>query len=162
MLRSSRNQHTHFIDIWPGWAELSNRTSVRALIMRVLMLTAYLLLFNPSAALQADTPNDRPVVYVLTFDGPVTPVLEQYLSDAIDTSVATNAAAVVLQLDTPGGSVDVTKSITQLILASPKPVVVYVSPSGANAGSAGTFVVLSAHVAAMAPEQALALRALSI
>jgi membrane-bound serine protease (ClpP class) len=98
-----------------------------------------------------DATEDRPIVYVLTFSGPITPVLRQYLEDSIDAARQNNAEALVLQLDTPGGSVDVTKSITQLMLASPVPIVVYVSPAGAQAGSAGTFVTLAAHVAAMAP-----------
>lgn len=94
---------------------------------------------------------DRPTVYVLTFDGAVTPVLESYLTRAVETAQANGAEAVILQLDTPGGSVEVTKSIVQTILASPVPIVVYVSPAGAHAGSAGTFVTLAGHIAAMAP-----------
>lgn len=90
-------------------------------------------------------------VIVLNFDGAVTPILEDYLRGAIEDATAQDAQAVVLELDTPGGSVDVTKSINQMILASPVPVIVYVAPSGAQAGSAGTFITLAAHVAAMAP-----------
>ncbi len=120
------------------------------------MLAALLcLLLNGIAALQSSahtaSTDVSPVVYVLNFEGPITPVLEQYLAKAIETAAAVDAEAVVLQLDTPGGSIDVTKSITQLMLSSPVPIVVYVSPSGAHAGSAGTFITLSAHVAAMAP-----------
>jgi membrane-bound serine protease (ClpP class) len=89
-------------------------------------------------------------VYVLTFQGAVTPVLEQYLANGIEAALSSNAEAIILQLDTPGGSVNVTKSITQEMLASPVPIVVYVSPAGANAGSAGTFVTLAGHAAAMA------------
>lgn len=95
--------------------------------------------------------NDRSIVYVLTFEGPITPVLEQYLENAITDGIAAGAEAIILQLDTPGGSVEVTKSITQLMLASPVPIVAYVAPAGAQAGSAGTFITLAAHVAAMAP-----------
>ncbi|MCC6167786.1 MAG: nodulation protein NfeD [Caldilineaceae bacterium] len=94
---------------------------------------------------------DRPAVYVLTFDGAITPVLERYLMRAVDDAQTTGAEAVILQLDTPGGSVEVTKSIVQSILAAPVPIVVYVAPAGAHAGSAGTFVTLAGHIAAMAP-----------
>ncbi len=105
-----------------------------------------------SAQGEADeSTGERPLVYVLAFEGPVTPVLQQYLKDAIETAVPAGAEAVVLQFDTPGGSVDVTKSITQLMLSSPIPIAVYVAPAGAHAGSAGTFITLAAHVAAMAP-----------
>ena len=101
------------------------------------------------AAAGAQTENAQ--VLVLTFSGAVTPVLRQYLSDAIEEAQADGAEAVILRLDTPGGSVDVTKKIVQEMLASPVPIVVYVSPSAAQAGSAGTFITLAGHVAAMAP-----------
>ena len=88
---------------------------------------------------------------MLTFRGAVTPVLRQYLSGAIEEAQVEGAEAVILRLDTPGGSVQVTKQIVQEMLASPVPVVVYVAPSAAQAGSAGTFITLAGHVAAMAP-----------
>jgi membrane-bound serine protease (ClpP class) len=79
-------------------------------------------------------------------------VLDQYLTDAIEAASMDEAVeAIILRLDTPGGSVDITKSITQKMLASPVPIVVYVWPAGAHAGSAGTFITLAGHVAAMAP-----------
>jgi membrane-bound serine protease (ClpP class) len=90
-------------------------------------------------------------VQLATFSGPVTPVLDSYLERAIANAEASNAAALILQLDTPGGSVDITQRITQRMMAAHVPVVVYVAPRGARAGSAGTFITLAAHVAAMAP-----------
>src|SRR5690625_7261976 len=56
-----------------------------------------------------------------------------------------------MQLNTPGGLLDTTQEIVQLMLGTDHPIVVYVSPEGANAGSAGTFITMAAHVAAMAP-----------
>lgn len=91
------------------------------------------------------------VVYLLTFQGAVTPVLDQYIADHIAEAALNNGEAIILQLDTPGGSVEITKSITQQMLVSPVPIVVYVAPGGAHAGSAGTFITLAGHVAAMAP-----------
>ena len=90
-------------------------------------------------------------VYHLRFEGAVTPVLEQYITRGIRQAAAAERGLVVLALDTPGGSVAVTQSIIQTMLAAPVPMVVYIAPSGARAGSAGTFVTLAAHVAAMAP-----------
>ncbi len=90
-------------------------------------------------------------VVVLAFSGAVTPTLEQYLQQGIDTAIARQAEAIVLQIDTPGGSVDVTRRITQKMLASPVPIIVYVAPGGAQAASAGTFITLAGHAAAMAP-----------
>ena len=105
----------------------------------------------PAAPGVVSPQTERPFVLVLTFRGAVTPVLRQYLSAAIEDAQVEGAEAVILRLDTPGGSVNVTKQIVQEMLASPVPVVVYVAPSAAQAGSAGTFITLAGHVAAMAP-----------
>ena len=90
-------------------------------------------------------------VKLAVFKGPVTPVLASYLDRAIADAEATGASAVILQLDTPGGSVDITKEITQRMQSATVPVIVYVAPSGAHAGSAGTFITLAGHAAVMAP-----------
>jgi membrane-bound serine protease (ClpP class) len=119
----------------------------------------WLLPYTPSQAASAlwvtrqgaTLQNQPALVYVLTFRGAVTPVLERYLADALRTAEATQAEALILRLDTPGGSVDVTKAITQRMLAASIPIIVYVAPAGAQAGSAGTFLTLAGHVAAMAP-----------
>jgi len=97
----------------------------------------------------ATTPNQ--LVYLLAFEGAVTPVLDQYIEENIDAALTAGAALIILQLDTPGGSVDITQGITQKMLASPIPIAVYVAPSAARAGSAGTFITLAGHIAAMAP-----------
>jgi membrane-bound serine protease (ClpP class) len=111
-----------------------------------LFLLLALALFAGGAAAQTDG-----AVKVAVFSGPVTPVLASYLDRTIAEAEASGAAALVLQLDTPGGSVDVTKSITQRMTSSTVPIIVYVAPSGAHAGSAGTFITLAGHLAAMAP-----------
>jgi membrane-bound serine protease (ClpP class) len=92
-----------------------------------------------------------PRIHLLTFSGAVTPVLDRYLAGSIERAAGQSNATIILQLDTPGGSVDVTQAIIQRMLASPVPVVVWVAPSGARAGSAGTFITLAGHAAAMAP-----------
>jgi membrane-bound serine protease (ClpP class) len=90
-------------------------------------------------------------VFTLEVDGPIfNPVLE-YLKIALEHAERDKAVAVLLELDTPGGSLDTTKEIVQAILGAGVPVIVYVSPSGAGAMSAGTFITLAGHVAAMAP-----------
>ena len=96
-------------------------------------------------------------VYLLTFAGPVTPILESYLQRAINEATTAEAgrSLIVLRLDTPGGSVQITQSIIQTMLASPVPLVVYVAPEGARAGSAGTFITLAGHIAAMAPNTSI-------
>lgn len=110
-------------------------------------LLAFLIL---AVAGQASSQSAR-VVKLAKFDGPVTPVLASYLDRAIGDAEAEQAAALIIELDTPGGSVDITTGITQRMTSASIPIVVWVAPSGAHAGSAGTFITLAAHVAAMAP-----------
>ncbi len=90
-------------------------------------------------------------VHILTWDGSVNPVMERYIDRGIDAAEDSNARAVVIRLDTPGGLVDTMRDIIQRIEASSVPVIVYVSPAGGQAASAGTFITMAGHVAAMAP-----------
>jgi membrane-bound serine protease (ClpP class) len=83
--------------------------------------------------------------------GTINPASSDYIQKAIRRSGEDGAQALVIQLDTPGGLVSSTKDIIQAILNASVPVVVYVAPQGAWAGSAGTFITISAHIAAMAP-----------
>jgi membrane-bound serine protease (ClpP class) len=88
---------------------------------------------------------------LLEVKGPVTPMVASYIQRGIREAESDGAVCLIVQLDTPGGSVGVMAEIVQAIANARVPVVVYVAPSGAMAASAGTFVVLSGHVAAMAP-----------
>lgn len=90
-------------------------------------------------------------VHRATVDGAITPATVDYLRGAIEGARAAGAAALVIVLDTPGGLLESTKTIVQDLLAAPLPVIVYVSPGGSSATSAGVFVTMAAHVAAMAP-----------
>ena len=83
--------------------------------------------------------------------GVINPTLAHYVSRSIDRAEQDRAQAVVIELDTPGGLDSSMRQIIQRILASTVPVIVYVSPPGARAGSAGVYIAYSAHVAAMAP-----------
>ena len=94
-------------------------------------------------------------VLVLTAQGPLTPAMVEYLERGLLRAESEAFEALIFQLDTPGGSVDLMQQIEQAIRASQVPVVVYVSPRGAIAGSAGTVITLAGHVAAMAPETAI-------
>src|SRR5574341_1573563 len=91
-------------------------------------------------------------VHVLTSNGVVNPVMDRYLDRGIDAAEDTEAGAIVIRLDTPGGLVSSMNDIVKRILASRVTVVVDVTPAGGQAASAGTFIAMSAHVAAMAPE----------
>jgi membrane-bound serine protease (ClpP class) len=91
------------------------------------------------------------MVDLLTYDGVINPVSAEYITDGIAAAQSAHRDAVVLQLDTPGGLDTSMRIIIKAINASTVPVIVYVSPSGSRAASAGTFITLAAHVAAMAP-----------
>jgi membrane-bound serine protease (ClpP class) len=91
-------------------------------------------------------------VIVLEADGPVTPAMAGYLQRGLKTADEIDATAVILQLDTPGGLLDATQEIVQLFRAADVPIIVYVSPRGAQAASAGSIITMAGHVAAMAPE----------
>jgi len=91
------------------------------------------------------------LAYVVNAEGPVTPSIQSYIRRAIEQAEADGVEVLVIRLDTPGGSVDLTKDIIQRMVAARTPIVVYVAPSGAHAASAGTFITLAGHVAAMAP-----------
>lgn len=90
-------------------------------------------------------------VVVLPATGVVDSVLAGYLEDGIAGAARDGAAAVVIRLNTPGGSLDATQRITSALLEAPVPVIVWVSPAGGRAASAGTFITLAANLAFMAP-----------
>ncbi len=92
-----------------------------------------------------------PRVVVLPLTGIVDQVMAGYVHDGIAHAAAVGASAVVFEIDTPGGSLDAMRSVTQDILGSPVPVITWVAPQGARAASAGTFITLAGNVALMAP-----------
>ena len=92
---------------------------------------------------------------LIHINGAIGPATASYISRAIDVAAARQDACLIIQLDTPGGLLDSTKDIVQKFYASSVPTVVYVSPSGASAGSAGVFITLAADVAAMAPNTSI-------
>ena len=94
---------------------------------------------------------DSPHALVMTVDGIINSVKEGFISRAIDKAEEDRASVLVIRLDTPGGLLDATREIVELLLESPVPVAVFVSPRGARAGSAGTFITAAGNFAVMAP-----------
>ncbi len=90
-------------------------------------------------------------VCVVRVQGTIGPATASYISRALGEAAGDNAQCLVIELDTPGGLLDSTKEIIQSFLRSPVPTVVYVSPAGAWAGSAGCFITMAADVAVMSP-----------
>jgi membrane-bound serine protease (ClpP class) len=90
-------------------------------------------------------------VDLIKVEGPISPATAGFISRAIDQAAENQSQCLVIQLDTPGGLLDSTKTIVQKFLGSPVPTVVYVAPAGATATSAGCFITLAADLAAMAP-----------
>jgi membrane-bound serine protease (ClpP class) len=90
-------------------------------------------------------------VAVIDIDGVITPVTARLLTAAVARAQAERAQALVVQLNTPGGLERSMRTMVQTILNAEIPVIVYVAPTGARAGSAGVFITMAAHVAAMAP-----------
>jgi membrane-bound serine protease (ClpP class) len=90
-------------------------------------------------------------VYVIKVEGTINPSTAEYISSSIKKATEEGAECLVIELDTPGGLLESTRSIVKSILSAEIPVVVFVYPSGARAGSAGVFITLSAHIAVMAP-----------
>ena len=90
-------------------------------------------------------------VNLIKVEGPIGPATAGFISRAIDQAAENQSQCLVIQLDTPGGLLDSTKTIVQKFLGSPVPTVVYVAPAGATATSAGCFITLAADLAVMAP-----------
>lgn len=120
-----------------------------------LLLFTFFLLAVPVSGRPAAAQDQTPLVLVLSAEGALTPAMLGYLERGLRSAEQRGAELLVFQLNTPGGSVTLMQSMVESIRASRVPVVVYVTPRGAMAGSAGTLITLAGHAAAMAPETAI-------
>ena len=120
-------------------------------IMRIILLLGLLIAASISFTAQAASPT----IVVLNIDGVINPVLADYIERGIEDAEERNATACIIQMDTPGGLDTAMRDIVQHIVNARLPVIVYVSPSGARAASAGVFITMAAHVAVMAPNTAI-------
>ncbi|MGC6404215.1 MAG: NfeD family protein [Candidatus Comchoanobacterales bacterium] len=115
---------------------------MRRIIFGILMWLAYI-------ACAADT------VSVLTINGPITATTKDYIFEELSWAKQNNIQAIIIELNTPGGLLNVTEEITTAIINQPIPVITYVTPSGGKAASAGTFIAYASHFAAMAPSTSM-------
>src|SRR5512134_1936784 len=116
----------------------------------LLLLASLLVAFQPAHAQSAE-----PLALVMTADGPIMPPMLEYIKRGIEVADRRDAEVLVIQLNTPGGSIDTMLEIIHAIRASTVPVVVYVAPKNAIAGSAGAMITMAGHVSAMAPETSI-------
>ncbi len=134
----------------------SGKLTVNKIIISILLLVVSFGVSNtPIHDVGAQTSQDMPLAMVLTADSAVGPAMAEYLERGIRLAEQRQAELLIFQLNTPGGGVDTMTDMVELIRASEVPIVVFVAPRGAIAGSAGTVITLAGHVAAMAPETAI-------
>lgn len=116
----------------------------------------FLLLHAAGAAAEPnERADDTPRVLVTRLDTAITPVVADHVASGLDRAESEKFDAYVIELDTPGGLVTSMRDIVEDVLASRVPVIVYVTPGGARAGSAGAIITFAAHVAVMAPGTAI-------
>ena len=118
----------------------------------LLLTTNTVILSLPASADTADTAESsmRPV-YLIEVEGIITTGQRNFIERQVENAINMDSQLLVVRINTPGGLVDATMNINELILNAPMPVAVLVSPSGAIAGSAGTFILMASDIAAMAP-----------
>jgi membrane-bound serine protease (ClpP class) len=116
-------------------------------LIRISIFLAFLIIGSISTKAQAAAPT----IEILTVDGTIVPITADYIDRGISQAEDDNATVCIIELNTPGGLMDTTEKIVQRIMNAKVPIVVYVTPKGAWAASAGTFITLSANIAAMMP-----------
>ena len=124
--------------------------------MRARSTAAWMLIATGVAVLFVWAPTDavaqsEPHAALIRLDSAIHPVAGRFFARGLEKAVTGGAQFVVVELDTPGGLISTTRDMVSTILQSPIPVVVYVTPQGSRAASAGTFILAAAHVAAMSP-----------
>ncbi|MBB5021554.1 NfeD family protein [Desulfurispira natronophila] len=125
-------------------------------LMRPRLLLSVLLIVLGTALLmmssmQARGESANPVAVVIDLEGPIGPAIGDYVKSSLQTAAERNASAAIIRLNTPGGLDSSMRDIIQAILDSPVPVISYVTPTGARAASAGTYILYASSVSAMAP-----------
>ncbi|MBL7198005.1 MAG: nodulation protein NfeD [Candidatus Omnitrophica bacterium] len=122
----------------------------KRVVFITIILAPILLLFNTYLNAQ-DKIKDSRIDVVKIDNYIINPVTTKFICDAIDESTKNRSICLIIELDTPGGLLESTRTIVKKILNSEVPIVTYISPSGSRAGSAGVFITYASHIAAMAP-----------
>jgi membrane-bound serine protease (ClpP class) len=119
----------------------------------LVMLSIFLMAFMPVGGTKAQS--DQPLVQIVSIEGEISTITADYLARVVRIAALQDSEVMILELNTPGGSIDAMNRIVQIIRASEVPIVVYVEPRGAMAASAGSLITLAGHLSAMAPETAI-------
>jgi membrane-bound serine protease (ClpP class) len=119
--------------------------------MKFIRITLLTLMAALAFSSLAHAQSDEPLAIIMTADGTIMPPMLEYFQRGIKTAEQRNAEALIIQLNTPGGSISVMSEIVGVIGKSKVPVVVYVSPKDAQAASAGALITMAGHASAMAP-----------
>jgi membrane-bound serine protease (ClpP class) len=122
----------------------------RTFILVLILFPSFLLAVQPGHA-----QGDQPLALVMTADGPIMPPMLEYVKRGVEVADRRGAEVLVIELNTPGGSIETMLEIIRTIRASKVPVVVYVAPKNAIAGSAGAMITMAGHISAMAPETSI-------
>jgi membrane-bound serine protease (ClpP class) len=130
-----------------GGYQESYQRNARGKTVRALRIFFFLILMTSGLGVLAAPPH----IDLITINGSINPAVDDFIRESIGRAKTDGAQALVIQLDTPGGLLNSTRSIVKELLGAPVPVMVYVAPSGAGAGSAGVFITMAAHIASMAP-----------
>ena len=127
-----------------------NKKFLQALSL-MLVVAGFMMLMQPASRAADEDDAGKPLAHVVTIDGIIGPPTLELVQRNIEGATKAHADVLIIELSTPGGLFDSTQEIIKSILASPVPVVTYVSPAGSHAASAGTYILYGSHVAAMAP-----------
>lgn len=126
---------------------MKKHLSLSIMVLTILLVSLFTAISPTRASAQADTPT----VVTVKLEGPLNPVWREILQRGLDLAETSHAQALIVELNTTGGSIDLMNELIEKMLNSRVPVVVYVSPQGSMAASAGTLLVLAGDVSAMSP-----------